>query len=82
MVGVSFSLSNVELMNEDGTINKKSVKRKGKEIMNAISAEGGEGVEKLLKAAVDSGIVDSNAIADALKAVQSIEVGIRRRSNE
>lgn len=64
----------LELLNEDGTINKKSVKRKGKEIMNAIAAEGGDGVEKLLKVAADSGSIDSNTIADALKAVQSIEV--------
>lgn len=63
-------------MNEDGTINKKSVKRKGKEIMNAIAAESGDGVEKLLKVAADSGSIDSNTIADALKAVQSIEVRI------
>ena len=61
-------------MNEDGTVNKKSVKRKGKEIMNAIAAEGGEGVEKLLKVAADSSSVDANVIANALKAVQSIEV--------
>ena len=61
-------------MNEDGTVNKKSVKRKGKDIMNAIAAEGGEGVEKLLKVAADSSSVDANVIANALKAVQSIEV--------
>ena len=61
-------------MNEDGTVNKKSVKRKGKEIMNAIAAEGGEGVEKLLKVAADSSSVDATVIANALKAVQSIEV--------
>ena len=61
-------------MNEDGTVNKKSVKRKDKEIMNAIAAEGGEGVEKLLKVAADSSSVDANVIANALKAVQSIEV--------
>lgn len=42
-------------MNEDGTVNRKSVKRKGLEIINSIAAEGGEGMEKLFQVAADSG---------------------------
>lgn len=61
-------------MNEDGTVNRKSVKRKGMEIINSIAAEGGEGMEKLFQVAADSGNVNTAALMDAIKAVQSIEV--------
>ena len=61
-------------MNEDGTVNRKSVKRKGLEIINSIAAEGGEGMEKLFQVAADSGNVDAATLMDAIKAVQSIEV--------
>ena len=46
-------------MNEDGTVNRKSVKRKGLEIINSIAAEGGEGMEKLFQVAADSGNVNA-----------------------
>ena len=61
-------------MNEDGTVNRKSVKRKGLEIINSIAAEGGEGMEKLFQVAADSGNVIAATLMDAIKAVQSIEV--------
>ena len=61
-------------MNEDGTVNRKSVKRKGLEIINSIAAEGGEGMEKLFQVAADSGKVNAATLMDAIKAVQSIEV--------
>ncbi len=61
-------------MNEDGTVNRKSVKRKGLEIINSIAAEGGEGMEKLFQVAADSGNVNAATLMDAIKAVQSIEV--------
>ena len=61
-------------MNEDGTVNRKSVKRKGLEIINSIAAEGGEGMEKLFQVAADSGTVNAATLMDAIKAVQSIEV--------
>ena len=64
----------VVLNNEDGTVNRESIKRKGKEIMNAIGAEGGENVEKILKIAGDRSEITSNTLNDALKAIQSIEV--------
>ena len=49
-------------MNEDGTVNRKNVKRKGIEIVNSIAAGGGEGMDKLLQAAADSGAVSSTAL--------------------
>ena len=61
-------------MNEDGTVTRKSVKRKGLEIINSIAAEGGEGMEKLFQVAADSGNVNAATLMDAIKAVQSIEV--------
>ena len=61
-------------MNEDGTVNRKSVKRKGLEIINSIAAEGGEGMEKLFQVAADSGNVNAATLMDAIKAVQRIEV--------
>ena len=61
-------------MNEDGTVNRKSVKRKGLEFINSIAAEGGEGMEKLFQVAADSGNVNAATLMDAIKAVQSIEV--------
>ena len=61
-------------MNEDGTVIRKSVKRKGLEIINSIAAEGGEGMEKLFQVAADSGNVNAATLMDAIKAVQSIEV--------
>ena len=61
-------------MNEDGTVNRKSVKRKGLEIINSIAAEGGEGMEKLFQVAAESGNVNAATLMDAIKAVQSIEV--------
>ena len=61
-------------MNEDGTANRQSVKRKGLEIINSIAAEGGEGMEKLFQVAADSGNVNTATLMDAIKAVQSIEV--------
>ena len=61
-------------MNEDGTVNRKSVKRKGMEIMHSLEAEGGENMEKLFQAAADSGSVNASTMLDAIKAVQSIEV--------
>lgn len=64
-------------MNEDGTVNRKSVKRKGMEIINSIAAEGGEGMEKLFQVAADSGNVNAATLMDAIKAVQSIEVRLK-----
>ena len=61
-------------MNEDGTVNRKSVKRKCLEIINSIAAVGGEGMEKLFQVAADSGNVNAATLMDAIKAVQSIEV--------
>ena len=61
-------------MNEDGTVNRQSVKRKGLESINSIAAEGGEGMEKLFQVAADSGNVNTATLMDAIKAVQSIEV--------
>ena len=61
-------------MNEDGTVNRQSVKRKGLEIINSIAAEGGEGMEKLFQVAADSGNVNTATLMDAIKAVHSIEV--------
>lgn len=49
-------------MNEDGTVNRKNVKRKGIEIVNSIAAGGGEGMDKLLQAAADSGSVSSTTL--------------------
>lgn len=69
-------------MNEDGTVNRKSVKRKGMEIVNSLAAEGGEGVDKLLQVAADSGSVSSATLMEAIKAVQSIEVAVATRANE
>ncbi|KAK8825318.1 hypothetical protein WA538_003015, partial [Blastocystis sp. DL] len=66
-----------ELMNEDGTVNRQSVKRKGLEIINSIAAEGGEGMEKLFQVAADSGNVNTATLMDAIKAVQSIEDSIQ-----
>ena len=50
--------------------------RKELEIINSIAAEGGEGMEKLFQVAADSGNVNTATLMDAIKAVQSIEVGI------
>ena len=62
-------------MNEDGTVNRKSVKRKGMEIMHSLAAEGGENMDRLFQAVADSGSVNASMLMDAIKAVQSIEVG-------
>ena len=62
-------------MNEDGTVNRKSVKRKGMEIMHSLSAEGGENMDRLFQAVAGSGTVNASMLMDAIKAVQSIEVG-------
>ena len=69
-------------MNEDGTVNRKNVKRKGIEIVNSIAAGGGEGMDKLLQVAADSGSVSSTTLMEAIKAVQSIEVGVGRVREE
>ena len=69
-------------MNEDGTVNRKNVKRKGIEIVNSIAAGGGEGMDKLLQAAADSGSVSSTTLMEAIEAVQSIEVGVGRVREE
>ena len=52
------------------------------EIVNSLAAEGGEGVDKLLQVAADSGSVSSATLMEAIKAVQSIEVAVATCANE
>lgn len=56
------------------------MKRKGIEIINSLSAEYGEGMEKLFQVAAENGDVSSATLADAIRAVQSIEVGVEAAS--
>lgn len=60
------------MLNEDGTLNVKNVKRKGQEITHALQSEVPEGMDKLFQAAANAGVMNSAVLQDAIMAVKNI----------
>lgn len=75
-VGPLAALEGVDLLNEDGTLSVKNVKRKGQEITHALQSEVTEGMDKLFQAAANAGVMSSSVLQDAIMAVKNI-VGMR-----
>lgn len=67
----------VDMLNEDGTVNVKNVKRKGQEITHALQSEVPEGMDKLFQAAANAGVMNSAVLQDAIMAVKNIVESLR-----